>query len=83
MEWSLHSALAEHWHRGEWYKFEERYWLDLFLDGFNKFDDGDRDYNSVEFIYWMNGDNYAETIREHVKSKMSLRQWRECRGRPY
>src|SRR5688572_3471824 len=27
LEYSLHSALVEHWHRGEWHKFENPYWL--------------------------------------------------------
>src|SRR5712692_10346984 len=59
-EYSLHTALAEHWVRGEWHKFEEPYWLNFFVDAFRQFKDDDRNLNSVNFIYWMNGTNYSE-----------------------
>jgi hypothetical protein len=85
IEYSLHSALAEFWHRGEWHKFNDRYWLEFFIEGFSNFGDeeDDRDSNSVNFIYWMNGDNYVEAIRMQREHKMSLRQWQRCKGDPW
>jgi hypothetical protein len=86
IEYSLHSALAEHWHRGEWHKFDEVHWMELFVDGFRVFkdDEDDRGANSVNFIYWMNGGtNYCEAVRMQCEHKMSLRAWRECHGYPW
>jgi hypothetical protein len=85
IEHSLHIALAEFWHRGEWHKFEEPYWMDFFIKGFRRFKDDEvgRDSNSIQFIYWFNSDNYAEALREKRYHRMSLRAWRQCRGVPY
>jgi hypothetical protein len=83
IEYSLQSALAEHWHRGEWHKFEDQYWLDFFVNAFQEFTDDDFDTNSVTFIYWMNGTNYSEAVRMQCEYKMSLRKWQQCRGDPW
>lgn len=83
IEYSLHCALAEHWHRAEWFKFDDKYWLDFFIDAFREFGDEDRDLNSVNFSYWMNGTNYAESIIYQVKNKASRRQWQQCGGDPW
>jgi hypothetical protein len=84
-EYSLHAALAEYWHRGEWHKFEDPYWLTFFMDAFDEFknDEEERDLNSVNFIYWMNGTNYAEAIHMQCEHRMSLQAWREHRGDPW
>ena len=83
IEYSLHSALAEFWHRGEWHNFKDEYWRNFFLNRFRNFSDHNRDANSVEFIYWMNSDNYVEAINMQAEHKMSLRQWQACRGDPW
>ncbi|HEX4411923.1 MAG TPA: GIY-YIG nuclease family protein [Xanthobacteraceae bacterium] len=85
LEYSLHAALAEHWHRGEWHKFEEAYWLKFFMDAFDEFsnEESKRDLNSVNFIYWMNGTNYVEAIEAQCEHRMTLRKWREHRGDPW
>lgn len=83
IEYSLHTALAEHWHRGEWHKFKDSYWLDFFVDAFREFDDSDRDWNSRDFAYWMNGTNYVESVSMQVEHGMSRAQWRECRADPW
>lgn len=75
-EYSLHCALAEFWHRGEWHKFDELYWLRFFMDGFDEFKDDDCDRNSVEFTYWMNGTNLAEALILQSQQKMTLAEWR-------
>lgn len=83
IEYSLHSALAEHWHRGEWHRFDDPYWLNFFIDAFKQFSDVNRDGNSVNFTYWMNETNYVESVMEQTRHRMSLRRWQECHGRPY
>jgi hypothetical protein len=85
IEYSLHAALAQHWHRGEWHKFEDPYWLSFFMDGLNEFRDteDERDRNSVDFMYWMNGTNYVEIVQMQCEHNMSLRAWREHRGDPW
>jgi hypothetical protein len=85
LEYSLHTSLAEHWHRGEWHKFNDPYWLNFFLDAFRQFKDGEefRDANSVNFAYWMNGTNYAEIVAMQCGHRMTLPQWRQCRADPW
>jgi hypothetical protein len=82
VEYSLHSALAEHWHRGEWHKFNDAYWLNFFVEAFKQFSNVNRDSNSVNFTYWMNGTNYAEYVIEQARLRIPLRQWQECHARP-
>lgn len=84
-EYSLHAALAEHWYRGEWHRFDDPYWLTFFMDAFDEFknEEDERDLNSVNFIYWMNGTNYAQAIQTQCEHRMTLRAWREHRGDPW
>lgn len=85
IEYSLHTALAMHWHRGEWHKFEikDKYWMDFFVNAFQEFKDDNRDRNSSDFAYWMNGTNYAEIVGAQCEHRMSLPQWRACRADPW
>ena len=83
LEYSLHSALADHWYKGEWHKFEDTYWRNFFVEAFCEFSDTDRDINSVNFAYWMSGTNYAERVGMHCHKRMSLRKWQECHGDPW
>lgn len=55
------------------------------MDAFDEFknEENQRDLNSVNFIYWMNGTNYAEAIQMQREHRMSLRTWREHRGDPW
>lgn len=84
-EYSLHAALAEHRHRGEWHKFDDPQQLAFFIDAFDEFknEEDERDLNSVNFMYWMNGTNYAEAIRMQCEHRMTLPPWRACRGDPW
>lgn len=85
IEYSLHSALAEHWHRGEWHKFTSDYWMTFFLDAFRQFGESEsaRDKNSIDFAYWMNGTNYSEQIEAQCERGMTLKQWQQCHGDPW
>ena len=57
--------------------------MKFFIDAFCEFDDEDRDSNSIEFAYWMNGTNYAEAVRMQREHKMSLKAWQQCHGDPW
>jgi hypothetical protein len=85
LEYSLHTSLAEHWYRGEWHKFTNPYWQKFFLDAFREFRDGEefRDRNSIDFAYWMQGTNYVEIVATQCEHRMTLPQWRRCRGDPW
>jgi hypothetical protein len=83
VEYELHTALAEHWTRGEWHEFKDPYYFKFFVDAFRQFEDEDRDLNSAEFAYWMNGTGYAEAVGMKIEHKMTLSEWRECRGDPW
>ena len=86
VEYALHSAMAQHWHRGEWHKFEDEYWLDFFVNTFSQeFEDEveARGANSVNFTYWMNGTGYAEICIARCQAGLSLSAWRKCHGYPY
>jgi Meiotically up-regulated gene 113 len=83
LEYSLHSALAPHWHRGEWHKFTDSRAMTFFIDAFSEFRDDDRDRNSIDFGYWMSGTNYDEFVNMQCERRMSLPKWRECGGYPW
>lgn len=85
LEYSLHTSLAEHWYRGEWHKFTDPYWQKFFLDAFRQFRDGEefRDRNSIDFAYWMQGTNYVEIVEAQCEHRMTLPEWRQCRGDPW
>lgn len=42
------------------------------MEGFTAFSDEDPDRNSVDFIYWFNGDGMAEFLMEQASQKLSL-----------
>lgn len=85
LEYSLHTALAQHWQHGEWHKFTDPYWLNFFLDGLRDFRDPEdgRDANSIDFGYWMSGSGYAEIIAMQCEHRMTLPKWRQHRGDPW
>jgi hypothetical protein len=57
----LHTGFAAYWYSGEWFGFEGDYDArDLLLGGFCAFSDDSPDRNSVDFIYWYNGEGMVE-----------------------
>jgi hypothetical protein len=79
LERQLHSGLANFWYAGEWHKFSDDTYDWLFED-FCEFYDEDRDMNSVDFIYWINGSGMAELIIEQNNREISLRRWQREAG---
>jgi hypothetical protein len=80
LERLLHSGLAKFWYEGEWHQFSNEIDSRFLIDGFCKFSDNDRDLNSIDFIYRVNGSGMAELIREHNHRRISLRQWQREAG---
>lgn len=83
VERSLHVGLARNWYAGEWYRFDDPPDVEFFVEGFLEFYDDDRDWKSVDFIYWMNSSGMAEFCHELVEQRLTLpafqRQESDCR----
>lgn len=72
-ERELHAGFARYWYAREWFDFEgDDDVRDLLLDGFTAFSDDSPDRNSVNFIYWFNGDGMAEFLIEMNRQRLSL-----------
>lgn len=64
IERCFHTGFCRNWYHGEWFKFSDENDKQILLEGFVAFSDTDRDWNSIDFIYWFNGDGMAEFIHE-------------------
>jgi len=53
------------------YIIDEGY-RDTLIDGFTAFSDTNRDMNSVDFIYWFNGDGMTEFVKERYEQGLTL-----------
>ncbi|KUM26879.1 hypothetical protein AU467_19310 [Mesorhizobium loti] len=72
-ERQLHTGFARYWYAKEWFNFEGDDGVrDLLLEGFSAFSDDSPDRNSVDFIYWFNGEGMAEFLIEMDQQKLSL-----------
>ncbi|MDX8514985.1 GIY-YIG nuclease family protein [Mesorhizobium captivum] len=72
-ERQLHTGFARYWYAQEWFNFEGDSGVrGLLLDGFAAFSDDNPDRNSVDFIYWFNGEGMAEFLIEMDRQKLSL-----------
>lgn len=69
----LHLGFARCWHSGEWYQPADRAYRTILLDGFVAFSDHDMSRNSVDFIYWFNGEGMTEFVTEHERQGLSIR----------
>ena len=69
----LHAGLAGYWYFGEWFDFaDDKDARDCLLDGFLAFSNDDPDRNSVDFIYWFNGDGMSEYLMEQAAQGLTL-----------
>jgi hypothetical protein len=75
IENALQTAFTWHWHAGEWFRFRSNENRDFLIDGLKDFWSDDRDKNSVDFIYWMNGSGMAEFTLERSRNGLTLPQW--------
>ncbi|MEI5680092.1 MULTISPECIES: GIY-YIG nuclease family protein [unclassified Mesorhizobium] len=77
-ERALHAGFARYWYAREWFNFEgDDDVRDLLLDGFTAFSDDSPDRNSVDFIYWFNGDGMAEFLIEMDRQRLSLSKFQK------
>ena len=69
----LHCGFARYWYALEWFNFEgDDDVRDILVDGFAAFSDDSPDRNSVDFIYWFNGDGMSEFLIEMDQQKLTL-----------
>lgn len=74
----LHTGFASCWYAREWFNFEgDDDARDLLLGGFTAFSDDSPDRNSVDFIYWFNGDGMTEFLIEMDRQKLSLSKFQK------
>ncbi len=76
LEKDLHDGFAHCWYSGEWFELLDEGYRDTLIDGFTGFSDTDRDMNSVDFIYWMNGDGMSEMLMARSEQKLSSAAFR-------
>jgi hypothetical protein len=75
LERTLLCGIANHWLEGEWHQFPDDTYSEFLVKGFRAFDDDDRNKNSVDFQYWINGSGMGEVIMEQNHRRISLRRW--------
>jgi len=76
VERAVHTGLSRWWYKGEWFQFTDKEDLAFFFDDFIAFHDEDRDRNSVDFRYWMNGSGMAEFTLERSRTGTSLTKFK-------
>lgn len=75
IEQTMHVGFAACWHAGEWYEMLDDAYRDMLVEGFCAFSDTDRDRNSVDFIYWVNGSGMNELTLEQSRLGISRRRY--------
>ena len=80
--WNIHKyertllcGIANYWYEGEWHKFPDQTFSDFLISGFQMFDDHDRNKNTIDFHYWINGSGMSELVMEQNHRRISLRRW--------
>jgi hypothetical protein len=69
----LHVGFARYHYSGEWFDFTgDNAALSLLLEGFRELSDDSPDRNSVDFIYWFNGDGMTEFLMEQKSQNLTL-----------
>lgn len=77
VERCLHEGFSRCWYAGEWFEPVDEGYRETLLEGFVAFSDHDRGRNSVDFIYWFNGEGMAEFVIERGRQGLSLRQFQQ------
>ena len=77
-ERTLLCGIANFWVDGEWHQFPDAIWSDFLVEGFQAFDDHNRNKNTVDFSYWIGGSGMGELIAEQNRLKLSLRRWQRA-----
>jgi len=77
LERDLHTGLAMQWYSGEWFKFDHKWMEEFFVETFSEFYDDDPASNSVDFIYWFNGNGFAEFTLDRSWKSQSLPKFQQ------
>lgn len=72
IERQLHEGFSRCWYHGEWFCFPDEGYRETLIGGFVAFSDTNRDMNSVDFIYWFNGEGMAEFVMARASQNLSL-----------
>ena len=72
IERNLHEGFARCWYEGEWFEPIDEGYRETLLSNFTAFSDTNRDMNSVDFIYWFNGDGLSEFVMERSSQGLTL-----------
>lgn len=74
----LHTGFASYWYAGEWFNFDgDEDARNVLLEGFTAFSDHSPDKNSVNFIYWYNGEGMAEFVMEMASQDLPLSKFQK------
>jgi hypothetical protein len=71
IEQLLHVGFSRSWYSGEWFAFEDSIDRGILVEGLCEFSDWDRDWNSIDFIYWYNSSGLAEFAMERSHQQQS------------
>ncbi|MFC4732638.1 GIY-YIG nuclease family protein [Salipiger abyssi] len=71
VEDALHTGLAAFWSVREWFDFQADPFCECFVEGFCAFDNQDINKNSIDFIYFMNGNGMSEFTLERSRTRIS------------
>jgi hypothetical protein len=77
IERQLHEGFARCWYEGEWFELIDEGYRETLLTNFVALSDTNRDMNSVNFIYWFNGDGLAEFVRERHAQGLTLSKFQQ------
>lgn len=72
IERNLHEGFARCWYEGEWFEPIDNDYKETLIFNFTAFSDTNRDMNSVDFIYWFNGDGLVEFTLERYAQGLTL-----------
>ena len=75
LERKMHEGFSRCWYHGEWFQLIDEGYRDTLIDGFTAFSDTNRDMNSVDFIYWFNGEGMVEFSMERDGQELTLPQF--------
>lgn len=78
----LHTGFAQYWYALEWFDFQDDDAArETLLSGFTAFSNDNPDCNSVDFIYWFNGDGMTEIVMAQNEIRLSLSRFRKQESR--
>jgi len=71
----MHIGFAVCWYEKEWFAPLDYGYRDTLVEGFSAFSDTDINRNSVDFVYWFNGEGMAEFVREQYDQQLSIKRF--------